>query len=95
MFGGVNPMMNIESEEFGSNMTAGVLIGMKQQKIHGKWWYLFYAGFWVYLCVRTCDVFSLVCYLILGFGFCLTVPWLLVFFDKPVFTPSKNILLKT
>ena len=46
---------------------------------------------WVNLGVRTCDVFSLVCYLIRGFGFCLTVSWLLVFSDKPVFTPSKNI----
>ena len=28
-------------------MTAGVLLGMNQLEIHGKWWYLFYA----------CDVF--------------------------------------
>ena len=46
--------------------------------------------FWVYLGVRTCNVFCLVCYLILGFGFCLTVSWLLVFSDNPVFTPSKS-----
>ena len=38
-------MISIESEEFGTNMTAGVLFGMKQLEIHGKWWYLFYAGF--------------------------------------------------
>ena len=38
---------------------------------------------WVNLCVRTYDVCSLVCYLIRGFGFCLTVSWLLVFSDKP------------
>ena len=37
VFSGVNPMNSIESEEFGSNMTAGVLIGMKQLGIHGKW----------------------------------------------------------
>ena len=46
---------------------------------------------WVKLGVRTCDVFSLVCYLILGFGFCLTVSWLLVFSDKPVFTPCRRL----
>ena len=50
-------------------MTAGVLLGMNQLEIHGKWWYLFYAGFWVYLGVRTCDVFYLVYHLIWGFGF--------------------------
>ena len=64
------------------------MLGKKQLEIHGKWWYHFYACFWVYLDVRTCDVFSLVCYLILGFGS--IVSWLLVFFDKPVVTPSKN-----
>ena len=46
---------------------------------------------WVNLGVRTCDVFSLVCYLIRGFGFCLTVSWLLVFSDKPVFTPCRRL----
>ena len=46
---------------------------------------------WVNLGVRTCDVFSLVCYLIGGFGFCLTVSWLLVFSDKPVFTPCRRL----
>ena len=34
----VNPMISIESEEFGTNMTAGVLFGMKHLEIHGKWW---------------------------------------------------------
>ena len=72
-------------------MTAGVLLGMNQLEIHGKWWYLFYEGIWVYIGVRTCDVFSSLCYLILGSGCCLTVSWLLVLFDKPVFIPSKNI----
>ena len=57
VFSGVNPMISIESEEFGSNMTAGVLIGIKQLEIHGKWWYIFYKGIWVYIGVRTCDVF--------------------------------------
>ena len=66
-------------------MIAGVLLGMKHWEIRGKWWYLFYAGFWVYLGVRTCDVFSLACYLILGFGFCLIVSWLFVFFVIPEF----------
>ena len=65
VFSGVNPMISIESEEFGSNMTAGVLIGMKQLEIHGKWWYLCYKGIWVYIGVRTCDVFSSL-YLIRG-----------------------------
>ena len=65
VFSGVNPMISIESEEFGSNMTAGVLIGMKQLEIHGKWWYLCYKGIWVYIGVRTCDVFSSL-YLIWG-----------------------------
>ena len=46
---------------------------------------------WINLGVRTCDVFSLACYLILGFGFSLTISWLLVFSDKPVFTPSINM----
>ena len=64
-FSGVNPMISIESEEFGSNMTAGVLIGMKQLEIHGKWWYVCYKGIWVYIGVRTCDVFSSL-YLIWG-----------------------------
>ena len=50
-------------------MTVGVLLGMNQLEIHGKWWYLFYVGFWVYLGVRTSDVFCLVCDLIWGFGF--------------------------
>ena len=36
------------------------------------------------------NVFSLVCYLILGFGVGSIVSWLLVFSDKPVVTPSKN-----
>ena len=45
-------------------MTVGVLLGMNQLEIHVKWWYLFNAGFWVYLGVRTSDVFCLVCYLI-------------------------------
>ena len=57
---GVNPMIGFESEEFGSNMTAGVFIGMKQMEIHGKWWYIFYKGIWVYI-----DVFSSL-YLIWG-----------------------------
>ena len=61
VFSGVNPMISIESEEFGSNMTAGVLIGIKQLEIHGKWWYLCYKGIWVYIGVRTCDVFSSLC----------------------------------
>ena len=65
VFSGVNPMISIESEEFGSNMTAGVLIGIKQLEIHGKWWYLCYKGIWVYIGVRTCDVFSSL-YLIWG-----------------------------
>ena len=39
-------------------MTVGVLLGMNQLEIHGKWWYLFYAGSWVYLGVRTCEVFT-------------------------------------
>ena len=66
-------------------MTVGVLLGMKQLEIHSKYWYLFYAGFWVYLGVRPCDVFSLVYHLILGFGFCLTISWLFVFFAIPEF----------
>ena len=37
-------------------MTVGVLLGMNQLEIHGKLWYLFCAGFWVYLGVRTSDV---------------------------------------
>ena len=41
-------------------MIAGVLLAMKQLEIHGKWWNLFYSGFWVYLGVRTCDVFFFV-----------------------------------
>ena len=65
VFSGVNPMINFESEEFGSNMTASVLIGMKQLEIHGKWWYLCYKGIWVSIGVRTCDVFSSL-YLIWG-----------------------------
>ena len=65
VFSGVNPMISIESEEFGSNITAGVLIGIKQLEIHGKWWYLCYKGIWVYIGVRTCDVFSSL-YLIWG-----------------------------
>ena len=64
VFTGVNPMISIESEEFGTNMTAGVLLGLKELEIHCKWWYLFYKGIWVYIGVRTCDVFSLLCYLI-------------------------------
>ena len=72
-------------------MTAGVLLGMNQLEIHGKWWYLFHEGIWVYIGVRTCDVFSSLCYLILGSGCCLTFSSLLVFFDKPDFTPSKNV----
>ena len=90
VFTGASSMISIESEEFETNMTAGVLLGMKQLEIHGKWWYHFSACFWVYLGVRTCDVFSLVFYLILDFGFCLIVSWLLVFFDKPAFASSKN-----
>ena len=50
-------------------MTVGVLLGMNQLEIHGKWWYLFYAGFWFYLGVRTCDVCYLVYHLIWSFGF--------------------------
>ena len=73
VFTGASSMISIESEEFGTNMTADVLLGMKQLETHGKWWYHFYACFWVYQGkhqgVRTCDVFSLVCYLILGFVF--------------------------
>ena len=46
-------------------MIVGVLLGTKQLEIHGKWWYLFYAGVWVYLGVRSCGVFTLVCYHIL------------------------------
>ena len=61
VFTGVNPMISIESEEFGTNyhkdssfsflilsdqyslsweirMTAGVLLGINQWEIHGKWW---------------------------------------------------------
>ena len=38
-------MISIESEEFGTIMTAGVLFGMKQLEIHGKWWYHLYACF--------------------------------------------------
>ena len=38
-------------------MTVGVLLGMNRLEIHGKWCYLFYAGFLVLLGVRTCDVF--------------------------------------
>jgi len=52
VFSGVNPVISIEPEEFGTNTTAGVLIGMKQLEIHGKWCYQFYACFWVYLGVR-------------------------------------------
>ena len=36
VFNGVNPVISIESEEFGTNTTAGVLLGMKQLEIHGK-----------------------------------------------------------
>ena len=50
-------------------MIVGVLLRMNQLEIHGKRWYLFYAGFWFYLGVRTCDVFYLVYHLIWGFGF--------------------------
>ena len=61
-------------------MIVGVLSGTKQLEILGKWWYLFYAGVWVYLGVRSCGVFTVVCYLILGFGLCLIVSWLFFFF---------------
>lgn len=61
-------------------MTAGVLLGMNQLEIHGKWWYIFYAGFWVYLGVRTSDGFYLVYHLIWDFGFSLTISLLFVFF---------------
>ena len=61
-------------------MIVGVLSGTKQLEILGKWWYLFYAGVWVYLGVRSYGVFTVVCYLILGFGLCLIVSWLFFFF---------------
>ena len=38
VFTGGSAMISVESEEFGTNMTAGVLFGMKQLEIHGKWW---------------------------------------------------------
>ena len=47
------------------------MLGTKQLEIHGKWWFHFCACFWVYFGARTCDVFSLVCYLTLCFDFCL------------------------
>ena len=45
VFTSASSMISIESEEFETNMTAGVLQGMKQLEIHGKWWYHFSAFF--------------------------------------------------
>ena len=64
VFTGVNPMISIESEEFGTNyhkdssFSLLILSVLVELGDHGKWWYLIYAGFWVYLGVRTCDVFT-------------------------------------
>ena len=67
VFTGVNPMISVESEEFGTNYhkgssfsflilsvlvelgdqdDCGCIVRINQLEIHGKWWYLVYAGFW-------------------------------------------------
>ena len=43
---------------------------------------------WVYLGVKTCDIFSLFCQLVLGFGYCLMVSWLFCFL---CFTSSVSL----
>ena len=55
--------------ELGDQDDCGCIVRNESIGIHGKWWYLFYAVFLVLLGVRTCDVFSLIFYLIWGFGF--------------------------